>query len=69
MFIFPQYICEEGDCTSYGVITFEFWADDYSKELYGKHFCVRHAISHLTKHATDVSGITDHGVAPEKDVE
>jgi len=41
--MFPEHICSEGDCTSYGVITFEFWAEDYPRELYGKHYCVRHA--------------------------
>ena len=53
--MYPEHICDEGDCTSYGVITFEFWADDYPRELYGKHFCVRHAVSHLTKRAPDVA--------------
>lgn len=47
--MYPEYICDEGDCTNYGVITFEFWADDFPRELYGKHFCVRHAMTNLSK--------------------
>jgi hypothetical protein len=47
--MYPEHICDEGDCTNYGVITFGFWADDYPKELYGKCFCVRHAMGHLSQ--------------------
>lgn len=42
--MYPKYICEDGDCTSYGVITFEFWFDgEFPRGLEGKHYCLRHA--------------------------
>jgi hypothetical protein len=42
--MYPEFICDEGDCTSYGVVTFNSaFADDCPSTLYGKHYCTRHA--------------------------